>query len=134
MRAILLLLIVGAAACGSDSDSTPFELDIAVDAPAASSVLVDAHTLPPTGGTVSQGFPSLSDASSVHGTVTTLGADGSVRAMAPYELGSYCAAQKPLLRQTLHFVEAADSGGTPALTLDMVQCEKTDGSGVIITP
>jgi hypothetical protein len=122
------------AGCG-DKSGTPFELDVAVNAPAAASALVDGtQPLPATGGVYSQGFPSLSAAADVHGTVATLEADGSVRAMATYELGGYCAAEMPLLRETLHFVESADSGGAPALGLDRVECEKADGSGVIVTP
>lgn len=133
MRAILLLLVV-TAGCGDKGGNT-FELDIGVDAPGAASALVDGtHHLPPVGGIFSQGFPSLSDAAKVHGTVSTVNKDGSVRAMASYELGSYCAAQMPLLRQTLHFVEADDGSGTPQLTLDTIDCEKSDGSGVIVKP
>ena len=40
----------------------------------------------------------------------------------------------PLLRQTMHFVEADDGSGTPQLTLDTIDCEKSDGSGVIVKP
>ena len=98
MRAILLLLMV-TAACGSNPGNQ-FELDIAVNAPGATSALVDGtHTLPPTGGTYSQGFATASAAASVHGTVETIAADGSVRSSATYELGTYCSNEMPLLRQ-----------------------------------
>ena len=134
MRAILLLLIGTVAGCGS-SDGNKLELDIAVNAPQAASVVIDGkQTLPPTGGEYSQGFPSLSAAAMVHGTVATVNADGSVRSMAPYELGSYCTAQMPLLRETLHFSEALDGSGNPQLALDSIECEKTDGTGVIVMP
>jgi len=133
MRAILLLLMV-TAGCGNKGGNT-FELDVAVDAPAATSVLVDGtYQLPAVGGIYSQGFSSVSAAASVHGTVETVNADGSVRATATYAVGSYCTAEMPLLRETLHFAESVDAGGTATLALDTVQCEKTDGTGTIITP
>jgi hypothetical protein len=133
MRAILLLSIV-TAGCGAKSGNG-FELDVAVEAPAAASALVDdKQPLPATGGVYSQGFASVSAAARVHGTVATLDPDGSVRATATYEVGSYCAAEMPLLRETLRFVESVDSGGAPTLALDRVECEKSDGSGVIVTP
>src|ERR1700749_3392727 len=117
MRAILLLLILGAGACGSNDGNT-FELDVEVDAPAATSVLVDGtKTLPPTGGIYSQGFPSVSAAASLQGTIETLATDGSVRASTTYALGTYCDNDKPLLRQTLSFVEGLDGSGNPALSL-----------------
>lgn len=133
MRAILLLLMV-TAGCGSKGGNT-FELDIGVDAPGAASALVDGtHQLPAVGGIYSQGFTSVSAAASVHGTVETVNSDGSVRSMAPYELGIYCSAQTPLLRQTMHFVEALDASGAPQLALDSIECEKTDGTGTIVKP
>jgi hypothetical protein len=133
MRAILLLLMV-TAGCGSKSGNQ-FELDIAVDAPAAASALVDGkQTLAAVGGVYSQGFPSVSAAANVHGTVATLDPDGTIRSTAPYELGGYCAAQTPLLRQTMNFVEGVDGSGAPLLALGTVECEKTDGSGVIVMP
>lgn len=133
MRAILLLLMV-TAGCGAKSVNQ-FELDVGVDAPQAASVLVDGtHMLPATGGLYSQGFASASAAASVHGTVATVNADGSVRAMAAYELGSYCAAETPLMRQTMHFTESADASGAPTLALSTVECEKNDGTGTIVTP
>ena len=133
MRAILLLLMV-TAGCGNKGDNK-FELDIAVNAPQATSALVDGkQMLPPVGGLYAQGFASVSAAMSVHGTVATLNADGSVRSTAPYELGGYCAAEMPLLRQTMDFVEALDASGAPTLALDRVECEKTDGTGVVVTP
>jgi hypothetical protein len=133
MRAILLLLMV-TAGCGNKAGNT-FELDIAVNAPQATSALVDGkYMLPATGGIYSQGFASVSDAAKVHGTVATLNADGSVRSTAPYELGGYCNAQMPLLRQTLHFVEAVDAAGMATLALDTIDCEKTDGTGTIVHP
>src|SRR4051794_22076833 len=99
MRAILLLLMV-TAGCGNKGGNA-FELDIAVYAPQATSAVVDGtHTLPATGGSYAQGFASPGAAASVHGTVATLNSDGSVRSTAPYELGGYCTAQMPLLRQT----------------------------------
>ena len=133
MRAILLLLMV-TAGCGNKGGNT-FELDIAVNAPQATSAVVDGvHMLPATGGVFAQGFSSVSAASSVHGTVATLDANGSVRSTAPYELGGYCTAQMPLLRQTMHFVEAVDAMGAAQLALDTVECEKTDGTGSIVRP
>lgn len=141
MRAILHLLIgvgpliIGTAGCGSSGDANKFELDVAVDAPQASSVVIDdTRTLPPTGAVYSQGFPSVTAAMAVHGTVETLDADGSVRAMAPYELGSYCAGEMPLLRQTLHFAESPDGSGNPTLAVATVDCERTDGTGIVVTP
>ncbi|MCA1663364.1 MAG: hypothetical protein LC659_03690 [Myxococcales bacterium] len=133
MRAILLLLMV-TAACGSKGGNQ-FELDIAVNAPGAASALVDGtHQLPATGGIYSQGFATARAAASVHGTVATINSDGSVRSTAPYELGAYCASETPLLRQTMHFVEALDAAGAPMLALDSIECEKTDGTGTIVQP
>ena len=133
MRAILLLLMM-TAACGNKGGNT-FELDIEVNAPAAASALVDGkYQLPAVGGIYSQGFASVSAAASVHGVVETVNTDGSVRSMAPYELGSYCSAEMPLLRQTLHFVEALDTTGAPELALDSIACEKSDGTGTIVKP
>ncbi|HEY2748594.1 MAG TPA: hypothetical protein VGL86_28430 [Polyangia bacterium] len=133
MRAILLLLIVGVAACGSNDGNT-FELDLDVDAPQATSVLVDGtHMLPP-GAQYSQGFTSVGAAMRVHGMVETLNGDGSVRASATYELGSYCDAETPLLRETLHFVESLDGNGDPQLALGSIECEKNDGTGTVVTP
>lgn len=133
MRAILLLLMV-TAACGSKAGNQ-FELDIAVNAAGAASALVDGtHQLPATGGTYSQGFASVAAAMSVHGTVETVNSDGSIRSSAPYELGAYCSAQMPLLRQTMHFVEANDTTGAPQLALDSIECEKSDGTGTIVKP
>ncbi len=132
MRAILLL-IVCVAGCGSNDGNT-VELDLDVDAPQATSVLVDStHMLPP-GGVYSLGFPSLAAAMKANGTVETLNADGSVRASAPYSLGSYCSAETPLLRETLHFVESLDGSGDLQLALGTVECEKKDGTGTIVTP
>ena len=134
MRAILLLLMVTTVGCGGKGGNT-FELDIAVNAPQATSAVVDGvHMLPATGGVFAQGFSSVSAASTVHGTVATLDANGSVRSTAPYELGGYCTAQMPLLRQTMHFVEAVDSTGAAQLALDTIECEKTDGTGTIVRP
>ena len=133
MRAILLLLMV-TAACGSKGGNQ-FELDIAVNAPGAAGALVDGtHQLPATGGIYSQGFASASAATGVHGTVETINSDGSVRSAAPYELGGYCSATAPLLRQTMHFVEAVDTTGAPMLALDSIECEKSDGTGTIVKP
>jgi len=133
MRAILLLLMV-TAGCGSKGPNT-FELDIAVNAPGAASALVDGtHQVPAVGGVYSQGFLSAKDAASVHGTVETVNSDGSVRSMAPYELGGYCSAEMPLMRQTMHFVEALDASGAPQLALDSIECEKNDGTGTIVKP
>jgi hypothetical protein len=132
MRAILLLLMV-TAGCGSKGVNT-FELDIGVDAPNAASATVDGHTLPSTGGLYSQGFASLSAAMSAHGTVATIGADGGVRAMAAYQLGSYCSGEMPLMRETQHFVESDDGSGNLSLVLDTIECEKTDGTGMIVKP
>ena len=133
MRAILLLLMV-TAGCGSKASNT-FELDIAVNAPQAASALVDGtHPLPAVGGIYSQGFTSVSAAKSVHGTVETVNGDGSVRSTAPYELGAYCSAEMPLMRETMHFVEALDANGAPQLALDSIECEKSDGTGTIVKP
>lgn len=133
MRAILPLLMM-TVACGSKGVNQ-FELDIAFNAPAAASAVVDgAHNVPAAGGVYSRGFSSLSAAMSVHGTVATVNSDGSTRATLAYQLGSYCAAQMPLLRQTMHFVESPDASGAPMLALDSVECEKTDGTGVIVKP
>jgi hypothetical protein len=133
MRAILLLLMV-TAGCGNKGGNT-FELDISVNAPQATSAVVDGtHMLPATGGVYAQGFASVSAAATVHGTVATLDADGSVRSTAPYELGGYCTAQMPLLRQTMHFTEAVDTTGAAMLALDTIECEKTDGTGTIVRP
>ena len=138
MRATTLLLIgsIGCIGCGGGgSQPDTFELDIAVDAPAAASALVDGtHALPATGGIFAQGFVTLADAMKVSGTVATLAADGSVRAMAMYAVGSYCAAETPLIRETLSFVEGTDANNDLQLTLDIVECEKQDGTGTIITP
>ncbi|MGZ3443176.1 MAG: hypothetical protein ACXVDD_26830, partial [Polyangia bacterium] len=73
-------------------------------------------------------------ARSLHGTVATVNADGSARSTAPYELGVYCNASMPLLRQTMRFVEGLDTNGGPLLALDSIECEKTDGTGMIVTP
>src|SRR4051812_13603721 len=128
MRAILLLLMV-TAGCGSKGDNQ-FELDIAVNAPQATSAIVDGtHMLPPVGGIFSQGFATASAASGVHGTVATIAADGSVRATATYAVGAYCSAQMPLMRQTMHFVETVDATDVATLTLDTIECEKSDGTG-----
>ncbi|HEX8952003.1 MAG TPA: hypothetical protein VF997_02705 [Polyangia bacterium] len=133
MRAILLLLMV-TAGCGSKGANT-FELDVGVNAPQATSALVDGtHQLPAVGGLWAQGFTSVGAAASVHGTVATVNADGSVRATAAYQLGTYCSAEMPLMRQTLHFVESVDAAGAITLALGTIECEKTDGTGVIVTP
>ena len=133
MRAILLLLMV-TAGCGNKGADT-FELDVGVDAPGAASVLIDGtHPLPATGGLYAQGFSSVSAAAKVQGTVETVNSDGSVRAMAAYAVGTYCAAATPLLRETLRFVESVDGSGTATLALDTVECEKSDGTGTIIKP
>lgn len=135
MRAILLLLITGLAGCGGGDTANTFELDVTVNAPEAASALIDGkQTLAPVGGTYSQGFPSVNAAASVQGTVETIDANGSVRASAAYSLGSYCTAQMPLLRETLHFDETPDANGNPELAVSMVECEKTNGTGVIVTP
>jgi hypothetical protein len=127
--------MVGAAGCGGGTEANTFELDIAVNAPGATAVLIDGTSqIPAVGGTYSRGFTSVNAAASVHGTVSTIDANGTVRASAPYELGSYCTAQMPLLRQTMHFVEASDASGNPALTLDSIECEKTNGTGVVVMP
>ncbi len=133
MRAILLLLMV-TAGCGSKPVNM-FELDIEVSAPGAASALVDGKVMiAAVGGVYSRGYAKASDAAGVQGSIATLNADGTVRASATYQYGTYCAAQMPLLRQTDRFVEGADAAGAPTLTLDAVECEKTDGTGVIITP
>jgi len=132
MRAILLLLMM-VAGCG-DKAINKFELDIAVNAPQAASAMVDGAMIAAVGGVYSRGFPAPADAAGVHGTVTTVDANGAVRATAAYQYGDYCAASMPLMRQTNRFVEALDVNGAPTLTLDKIECEKTDGTGVIITP
>lgn len=133
MRAILLLLMV-AAGCG-DKGGNQFELDLAVNAPQAAAAVVDGKTqIAAVGGIYSQGFKTAADAAQVRGTIATLNTDGSIRSTVAYEYGVYCAATMPLLRQTNRFVEALDGNGAPVLALDKVECEKTDGTGVIITP
>ena len=132
MRAILLLLMM-TAGCGSNGGNK-FELDLAVNAPQATSVLVDGTAQLAPGAVYSRGFSSVSAAMSLHGTVATINADGSVRSTAPYELGIYCNASMPLLRQTMRFVEGLDASGGPLLALDSVECEKTDGTGTIVKP
>jgi len=133
MRAILLLLMV-AAGCG-DKGTNTFELDLAVNAPQAASAVVDGTaTIAAVGGIYSRGFPKASDAAQVRGTIATLNADGSTRSTVAYEYGVYCATAMPLIRQTNRFVEALDANGAPVLALDKVECEKNDGSGVIVTP
>lgn len=132
MRAILLLLMVSAG-CGSNGGNQ-FELDLVANAPQAASIVVDGTASVQPGAVYSRGFPSVSAAKSLHGTIASVNSDGSVRSTAPYELGVYCNATMPLLRQTLRFVEGLDGNGGPLLALDMVECEKTDGTGMIVTP
>jgi hypothetical protein len=132
MRAILLLLMV-TAGCGSNTGNQ-FELDLAVNAPQATSVVVDGTATVAPGAIYARGFSSVSAAKTLHGTVATVNADGSVRSTAPYELGAYCNGSMPLLRQTLRFVEGLDGSGGPLLALDSIECEKTDGTGTIVSP
>jgi hypothetical protein len=77
------------------------------------------------GAVYSRGSQSVSAAKSLHGTVATVNADGSVRSTAPYELGIYCNASMPLLRQTMRFVEGLNANGGPTLAPGPVECEKT---------
>jgi hypothetical protein len=130
----MMLVLMMLAGCGSDKPPNRFEFDVAVNAPAAASALVDARAVAPVGGIYAQGFPTVEDAALVHGTVTTVNADGSVRATAMYQFGTYCAAITPLLRQTERFVESTDAGGALQLVLDSIECERTDGTGTIVTP
>ena len=140
MRAILTVLaslIMTASACGGKGETlNTFEFDIAVNAPAAATALVDGTAmLAAVGGVYSRGYPTVTDAAAmVHGTVATLASDGSVRASVTYELGSYCQAITPQLRQTDRFAEGTDANGTLQLTLASVDCVRTDGTGVVVTP
>ena len=132
MRAMVLLMVV--AGCGGKAVNT-FELDIAVNAPAAADARVDGTVhIPPAGGIYARGFPTLNAASKISGTLETLNADGSVRAHADYGYGSFCAAVTPLERQTERFVETDDGMGNLGLALDMVECLRTDGTGTVVTP
>lgn len=134
MRAMVVLLMVGIGGCGSKV-TDKVELDIVVDAPAAASALVDGkQPLPATGGSYARGYPTIDDARKAAGTVATLAADGSTRASADYSFGSYCDAVTPLLRQSETFAESDDGMGTITLALASVECERTDGTGTIITP
>jgi hypothetical protein len=136
MRAILLLMVtvVVTIGCGGKSPNQ-FELDIAVDAPQAAGALVDGTVkIAAAGGVYSRGYPTVADAAQVHGTIATLNADGGVRASTTYQYGTYCAGSMPLLRQTNHFAEGSDASGALQLTLQSVECEKTDGTGIVVTP
>lgn len=134
MRAILLLLTT-ATACGNKGGVVnQFELDIGINAPQASSALIDGTvTLQSTGVVYSRGFASLAAARSLQGTVATVNADGTVRASLPYQVGSYCDAVTPLIRETQRYVESA-TAAAPALALDSVECERADGTGSIVKP
>jgi hypothetical protein len=135
MRAILLLLMMIAAGCSSKSTNV-LEFDVAVNAPGAASVVVDGKIMvAPAGGIYSRGFPSLAEAMKVSGTIETRATDGSARASSTYAFGGYCNGHTPLLRQIERFVEAADATtGAPVLSLDNIECELTDGTGVIVQP
>ena len=133
MRAILPLFMV-IAGCGNKGANT-LEFDVAVVAPGAASVIVDGKAMiTPSGGAYSRGFQSLAEASKVSGKIATTNSDGSVRAMRDYAFGTYCAAVTPLLRETQHYVEASDGSGAIVLSLDRVECERTDGTGTVVTP
>jgi len=134
MRAILLLLMVTAGGCSGKATNV-LEFDVAVNAPGAASVVVDGKIMvAPAGGVYSRGFTSLAAAMKVTGTIETREADGSVRASSTYGFGGYCSAHMPLLREVERFVEGADAAGAPALTLDSIECELTDGTGVVVPP
>jgi hypothetical protein len=132
MRAILLLLMV-AAGCGGKSGST-VELDVAVEAPAAASALVDGNRIAANGGVLTRVFGSLAAASAAKGNVQSLNSDDSVRAMVAYSFGSYCSAVAPLARETQRFQERLDGTGATVLTLLEVDCIRTDGTGTIVSP
>jgi hypothetical protein len=138
MRAILpLLMVVPAVVTGACSQSEPniLEFNVAVNAPGAASVVVDGNVMiAPAGGTYSRGYPSLAAAMKVSGAVDTRNADATLRATSLYTFGGYCTGHQPLLRQTERFVESADAAGTLTLALDSIQCELTDGTGVIVQP
>ncbi|MDB4971477.1 MAG: hypothetical protein JWN44_7166 [Myxococcales bacterium] len=133
MRAILLLMVI-AGGCSSNSPLV-LEFDIGVNAPSAASVLIDGNImLPPTNGVLSRGYPSLTEAMKVAGTVESRDADGTVRASTHYSFGTYCATHMPLLREVERFIETADAAGTPSMTLDSIECVLTDGTGVVVAP
>jgi hypothetical protein len=135
MRAILLLLMVVSAGCSGKEEPNVLEFGVAMNAPGAATAYVDGtQGIAPVGGVYYRGYPSLAAAMKVSGTVETRETNGNLRATALYTFGSYCEAHQPLLRQTERFVEGADAAGTPTLALDSIQCELTDGTGVIVQP
>lgn len=132
MRAMVLLMVV--AGCGGKAAS-PVELDLTVDAPSAASATVDGTVnVAPAGGTYARAFPSRDEARTAAGTLVTTNADGSARASANYAFGSYCDAETDLARQTERFVETPDGAGGVTLSLASIGCERSDGTGVIVTP
>ena len=132
MRAMVLLMVV--AGCGGKA-ATPVELDLTVDAPSAAGAQIDGSvSIPASGGTYARAFASLDEARAAMGTVVTTNADGTTRASANYAFGTYCDVEPMLARQTERFVEAPDGAGGVTLALSSVGCERSDGTGVIVSP
>ena len=136
MRAILLLSLVAAAACGSRA-ATTFELDIGVDAPQAASALVDGEQpLAADRRHLLAGFPiGERGRRACTARSATLDADGSVRVDG--DLRSRRLLHGPdaaAARRRCNFVEALDASGAPMLALESVECEKTDGTGTVVMP
>lgn len=132
MRAIPVLLML-AAGCGGKAGAL-VELDIAVDAPAAASALVDGNRVAASGGVLTHVYSSLGAAGTAHGTLQTLNGDGSVRASASWSFGGYCSAVTPLSRETQRFVERLDGSGATMLLPSEVDCIRTDGTGTVVNP
>jgi hypothetical protein len=122
------------AGCGHNATTNTFELDIVINAPNATAATIDGTSVAPVGGTLSRGFPTGTDTTAVTGQLQTLAADGTVRASADYQFGTYCAAITPLLRQRENFIEVEDDMGVPSIVLDSIECERTDGTGTLVSP
>jgi hypothetical protein len=123
------MLAVG---CGGKA-GTMVEVQIAVDAPSAASVLVDGQAVPTSNGVLTHVYGSLAQAMAAAGTVESDNSDGSLRAMAAWSFGSWCATVKVLQREEERFQERPSVSGL-VLTLTEVDCVRTDGTGVIVTP